>query len=154
MYAIFGLGIPVVGLAPYQAHAAAETSSSDVITVLPYIGAFYSGSILAITFYGGVFSALPAYIADLFGQKHAGAIHGKLLTAWAASAVVGPMGLGYLRSDFVSSAIRELLEKIDNDSNSSDGGGAAAFEHTFGCSLDDTETIQRLIEAKTISIGR
>ena len=25
----------------------------------------------------GIFSVLPAYIADLFGQKHAGAIHGK-----------------------------------------------------------------------------
>ncbi|MGK3745922.1 MAG: hypothetical protein ACI90V_012783, partial [Bacillariaceae sp.] len=36
------------------------------------MGTFYCGSILALTFYGGVFSALPAYIADLFGQKHAG----------------------------------------------------------------------------------
>lgn len=165
-YVIFGLGIPVVGLVPYLAHAAAEaallagtgdsgiataTSSSDVVPVLPYLGAFYSGSILAITFYSGVFSALPAYIADLFGQKHAGAIHGKLLTAWAASAVVGPMGLGYLRSYSVSSAIRELLDRIGSDS---DGYGAAAFEHAFGCNPQDTETIQRLIDAKTISIGR
>jgi len=148
-YAIFGLGIPVVGLAPYLAHAAAETASTSNDVVLPYLGAFYSGSVLAITFYGGLFSALPAYIADLFGQKHAGAIHGKLLTAWAASAVVGPMGLGYLRDHSVSSAIRELLGTID-----ADGMGASDFEQAFGCGIEDTETIQRLIDAKTISIGR
>lgn len=149
-YAIFGLGIPVVGLAPYLAHAAADMAlvgeSNDAI--LPYLGVFYSGSILAITFYGGLFSALPAYIADLFGQKHAGAIHGKLLTAWAASAVVGPMGLGYMRNQSVSSAIKDLLETLDAE------GGATEFEQSFGCSLEDTEAIQRLMDAKTISIGR
>jgi len=148
-YAIFGLGIPVVGFAPYLAHAAAETASNDV--VLPYLSAFYSGSILAITFYGGLFSALPAYIADLFGQKHAGAIHGKLLTAWAASAVVGPMGLGYLRSHSVSSAILDLLDTLDTKGGAK---GAVDFEQAFGCGLGDKETIQRLIDAKTISIGR
>lgn len=153
-YAIFGLGIPVVGFAPYLAHAATEMaliSSGHSDVVLPYLGAFYSGSILAITFYGGLFSALPAYIADLFGQKHAGAIHGKLLTAWAASAVVGPMGLGYMRSHSVSSAISELLDTLD-----AKGGekGAAEFEQAFGCGLGDADTIQRLIDAKTISIGR
>mmetsp|Transcript_23509 Transcript_23509/g.50019 ORF Transcript_23509/g.50019 Transcript_23509/m.50019 type:complete len:272 (-) Transcript_23509:904-1719(-) len=160
-YAIFGLGIPVVGFAPYLAHAAAETASpvGGVLVssaaafgggaVVPYLGAFYSGSVLAITFYGGIFSALPAYIADLFGQKHAGAIHGKLLTAWAASAVVGPMGLGYLRNHSVSNAIRDLLGELEGST-----GGASGFEQAFGCSLQDTEALQRLIDAKTISIGR
>ena len=150
-YAIFGLGIPVVGFAPYLAHAATDMAlvgeSSDAI--FPYLGAFYSGSILAITFYGGLFSALPAYIADLFGQKHAGAIHGKLLTAWAASAVVGPMGLGYMRNQSISNAIGDLLETLDASE-----GGATKFEQAFGCALGDTEKIQRLMDAKTISIGR
>lgn len=151
-YAIFGLGIPIVGLAPYLTHAAAS-SGGDCEMIMPYLGAFYSGSILAITFYGGLFSALPAYIADLFGQKHAGAIHGKLLTAWAASAVVGPMGLGYMRSVSVSNAIQDLLDKLGN-SSTSDPSRVATFEQTFGCSLQDTEQLQRLIDAKTISIGR
>ncbi|KAL7474911.1 hypothetical protein ACHAW6_000854 [Cyclotella cf. meneghiniana] len=66
------------------------------INVMPYLPTFYSGSVLAITFYCSIFSILPAYIANLFGQKHAGASHGKALTAWAASAVAGPMGLAYL----------------------------------------------------------
>jgi MFS family permease len=128
-------------LAPYLAHTA--SISNDV---LPYLGTFYCGSILALTFYGGVFSALPAYIADLFGQKHAGAIHGKLLTAWAASAVVGPMGLGYMRSYSISNAIEDLLNKIEvSDSSISSGSSAAAatttkFEQTFGCTIQDTDT--------------
>ena len=66
-------------MAPYLAHTAI------------YLATFYCGSVLSLTFYGGAFSALPVYIADLFGQKPAGAINGKLLTALAASAVVGPI---------------------------------------------------------------
>jgi MFS family permease len=101
-YAIFGLGIPIMGLAPYLTHAAANisigestallTGNTTTNSITTLLMAFYGGSVLAITFYGGIFSTLPAYIADLFGQKHAGAIHGKFLTAWAASAVVGPIG--------------------------------------------------------------
>ncbi|VEU39593.1 unnamed protein product [Pseudo-nitzschia multistriata] len=157
-YSLFGLGIPLVGLAPHLAHAAAETASVGGMEseqlVVPYLWAFYGGSVLAITFYGGIFSALPAYIADLFGQKHAGAIHGKLLTAWAASAVVGPMGLGYLRSRSVDNAVGDLLEAIGNGGQEADEARKSVFEETFGCGLDDTETIEKLIDAKTISIGR
>ena len=99
----------------------------------------------AITFYGGLFSTLPAYIADLFGQKHSGAIHGKLLTAWATSAVVGPMGLAYCRSQAVEDAIQELLRSITDKE---------LFHDTFGCTLDDTDSVQTLIDAKTITITR
>ena len=66
-----GVGIPVVDLAPYLAHTALINDD-----VLPYLATFYCGSVLSLTFYGGAFSALPVYIADLFGQKHADAIHG------------------------------------------------------------------------------
>ena len=65
-----------------------------------------------MSFYGGIFSVLPAYIADLYGQKHAGAIHGAALTAWAASAVCGPMGLARLRAHAEQSAIGDLLGKV------------------------------------------
>jgi hypothetical protein len=142
-YALFGLGIPIVGLAPYLTHEAVHLDPTG--RIVPLVAAFCGGSVLAITFYGGVFSVLPAYIADLFGQKHAGAIHGKLLTAWAASAVAGPMGLAYMRSRAASDATHELLSKVEDMS---------AFEGSFGCSLGDTETIQTLIDAKTITIGR
>ena len=102
---------------------------------------------LAITFYGGIFSVLPAYIADLFGQKHAGAIHGKALTAWASSAVAGPMGLAYLRSHSYDNAIQDLLQTVDaNDS--------LALERSFGVSLSDEEAVQTLIDAKTLTIEK
>ena len=43
------------------------------------------------TMYGGGFATIPAFLADLFGPDHVGAIHGVLLTAWSAAAIVGPV---------------------------------------------------------------
>ncbi|WP_426241819.1 OFA family MFS transporter [Nocardioides sp. LHG3406-4] len=51
--------------------------------------AFLAGVI--ISFYGGGFSTVPAYLRDLFGTYQVGAIHGRLLTAWAAAGVAGPL---------------------------------------------------------------
>jgi MFS family permease len=44
-----------------------------------------------ISFYGGGFATVPAYLRDLFGPYQVGAIHGRLLTAWAAAGVAGPL---------------------------------------------------------------
>jgi MFS family permease len=44
-----------------------------------------------ISFYGGGFATIPAYLRDLFGTFQVGAIHGRLLTAWAAAGVAGPL---------------------------------------------------------------
>jgi MFS family permease len=46
---------------------------------------------LIISFYGGGFATAPAYLRDLFGVFQVGAIHGRLLTAWSAAGVVGPL---------------------------------------------------------------
>jgi MFS family permease len=46
---------------------------------------------LIISFYGGGFSTAPAYLRDLFGTYQVGAIHGRLLTAWSAAGVAGPL---------------------------------------------------------------
>lgn len=43
------------------------------------------------TMYGGGFATIPAFLADLFGTRHVGAIHGALLTAWSVAAVIGPV---------------------------------------------------------------
>ncbi|MDO9455159.1 OFA family MFS transporter [Nocardioides sp.] len=43
-----------------------------------------------ISFYGGGFATVPAYLRDLFGTYQVGAIHGRLLTAWSAAGVAGP----------------------------------------------------------------
>jgi MFS family permease len=44
-----------------------------------------------ISFYGGGFATIPAYLRDLFGTYQVGAIHGRLLTAWSAAGVAGPL---------------------------------------------------------------
>jgi MFS family permease len=43
------------------------------------------------TMYGGGFATIPAFLADIFGSGNVGAIHGALLTAWSAAAIVGPV---------------------------------------------------------------
>lgn len=44
-----------------------------------------------ISFYGGGFATVPAYLRDLFGTYQVGAIHGRLLTAWSLAGVAGPL---------------------------------------------------------------
>jgi MFS family permease len=44
-----------------------------------------------LSFYGGGFATVPAYLKDLFGTLQVGAIHGRLLTAWSAAGVAGPL---------------------------------------------------------------
>lgn len=44
-----------------------------------------------LSFYGGGFATIPAYLRDLFGTLEVGAIHGRLLTAWSAAGVAGPL---------------------------------------------------------------
>lgn len=46
---------------------------------------------IIMTCYGAGFSVIPAYIGDVFGTKELGAIHGYILTAWAAAGMVGPL---------------------------------------------------------------
>jgi len=51
-----------------------------------------------LTCYGGGFATLPAFIGDLFGTKELGAIHGYVLTAWAAAGLAGPQIAAYVRT--------------------------------------------------------
>ncbi|MDG4758011.1 OFA family MFS transporter [Micromonospora sp. WMMD710] len=44
-----------------------------------------------LSFYGGGFATVPAYLRDLFGTYQVGAIHGRLLTAWSAAGIAGPL---------------------------------------------------------------
>jgi MFS family permease len=46
---------------------------------------------IIFTMYGGGFATIPAFLADIFGPENVGAIHGALLTAWSAAAIVGPV---------------------------------------------------------------
>jgi MFS family permease len=52
---------------------------------------------IILTMYGGGFATVPAYLADMFGTKMVGAIHGRLLTAWSTAGVLGPVLVNYIR---------------------------------------------------------
>lgn len=52
---------------------------------------------IVYTCYGGGFASIPAFIGDLFGTKQLGAIHGYILTAWAAAGLVGPMFAAWMK---------------------------------------------------------
>ncbi|HZJ04002.1 MAG TPA: OFA family MFS transporter [Nocardioidaceae bacterium] len=55
------------------------------------IGLFVLLAGIIISFYGGGFATVPAYLKDVFGAYQVGAIHGRLLTAWSAAGVAGPL---------------------------------------------------------------
>jgi hypothetical protein len=50
-----------------------------------------------MSMYGGGFATVPAYLRDMFGTAQVGAIHGRLLTAWSAAGVAGPVLVNYIR---------------------------------------------------------
>ncbi len=58
---------------------------------------FVSAFCIILSMYGGGFATVPAYLADLFGTQMVGAIHGRLLTAWATAGVLGPVVVNYMR---------------------------------------------------------
>lgn len=58
---------------------------------------FVSAFCVTLSMYGGGFSTIPAYLADLFGTQMVGAIHGRLLTAWATAGILGPVIVNYMR---------------------------------------------------------
>jgi MFS family permease len=66
---------------------------------------FFELSLFVIfTMYGGGFATIPAFLADMFGPNNVGAIHGAVLTAWSAAAIVGPVIITYL-SDKAKAAL-------------------------------------------------
>lgn len=71
-----------VGAVMYALLATVGNTATGVFVVL---------ALVIISFYGGGFATVPAYLKDLFGTLEVGAIHGRLLTAWSAAGVVGPL---------------------------------------------------------------
>ncbi|MGU5938732.1 OFA family MFS transporter [Klebsiella aerogenes] len=62
-----------------------------------YVAFFVCVLCVIISMYGGGFATIPAYLADVFGSQMVGAIHGRLLTAWSAAGISGPVLVNYLR---------------------------------------------------------
>jgi MFS family permease len=61
------------------------------------VALFVSCVVLILSLYGGGFATIPAYLADIFGPKYVSAVHGRLLTAWSAAGVLGPVLVNYVR---------------------------------------------------------
>ena len=71
-----------VGMVAYLALALAGSTATALFVLL---------AVVILSFYGGGFATVPAYLRDLFGTFQVGAIHGRLLTAWSAAGVAGPL---------------------------------------------------------------
>ncbi|MFY9780929.1 MAG: OFA family MFS transporter [Candidatus Baltobacteraceae bacterium] len=84
-YAIFF----VLGASLYACIPALGHSGNLALFILAYL--------IILTMYGGGFATIPAYLRDIFGTAQVGAIHGRLLTAWAAAGVAGPVLINYIR---------------------------------------------------------
>ena len=83
-YTFFVLGIVLYASAPWSGHHG---------HIALFVGAFC----IILSMYGGGFATVPAYLADMFGTQMVGAIHGRLLTAWSAAGIFGPVIVNYMR---------------------------------------------------------
>ena len=83
-YCFFILGIILYVLLPTWGHL-----------IIPLL--FVLSICLILSMYGGGFSTVPAYLADIFGTQMVGAIHGRLITAWSVAGIVGPVLIAGIR---------------------------------------------------------
>ena len=70
-----------------------QTGANHLNSIALFVGI----SAILLSMYGGGFATVPAYLRDLFGTYHVSAIHGRLLTAWSAAGVLGPVLVNYMR---------------------------------------------------------
>ncbi|VFU07056.1 protein of unknown function [Methylocella tundrae] len=70
---------------------------------------FVASMCIILSMYGGGFATVPAYLADVFGTRFVGAIHGRLLTAWSTAGIVGPVVIGYIRDAQIAAGINRAL---------------------------------------------
>lgn len=66
---------------------------------------FVAGFCVIMSMYGGGFATIPAYLRDMFGTANVGAIHGRLLLAWSAAAIVGPSLVNGFRDSQIKAGI-------------------------------------------------
>ena len=130
----FALGIALYVSIPYTAY---QVSVSPAVLWLIY---FYAVTMIIFTMYGGGFATIPAYLADIFGTRYVGGIHGRLLTAWSTAGVLGPLAITSLRDSAIASAIDDLAAIVD----------PIAFQAAFGAGVDQLQT---LVDQNTVTIA-
>ncbi|MBM3965881.1 MAG: MFS transporter [Planctomycetes bacterium] len=134
-FIFFGAGALLYCMIPWIAWQVSESAT------WVWLAAFYAISMLIFTMYGGGFATIPAYLADLFGTRYVGAIHGRLLTAWSVAGVLGPVAITELRESSMRNAIAKLSGQIP----------AERFQSTFGASLSE---LPLLVKNKTVTIAK
>lgn len=88
----FALGMALYALIPWTGE-----TGSIVLFVVAYC--------IIMSMYGGGFATIPAYLKDMFGTRYVGAIHGRLLTAWATAGVLGPVLVNYIREYQINAGV-------------------------------------------------
>jgi len=131
----FVAGIVLYLSIPYTAHQVSVSPSSVWLVY------FYAATMIIFTMYGGGFATIPAYLADLFGTRFVGGIHGKLLTAWSTAGVLGPLAITSLRESSLQQAIERLAGQVN----------PADFRAKFGAPL---EALQTLVAQKTVTLPK
>ncbi|WP_159949434.1 OFA family MFS transporter [Rhizobium sp. 18065] len=91
-FCFFVLGIVLYALAPWAA---------GIQSKILFVGMFC----IILSMYGGGFATIPAYLADIFGTQFVGAIHGRLLTAWATAGIIGPVVVNYIREAQIAAGV-------------------------------------------------
>ncbi|MFZ6748949.1 OFA family MFS transporter [Undibacterium sp. Ren11W] len=92
-YAVFF----VLGFVLYASIPGAAHANNLALFVLAFC--------IILSMYGGGFATVPAYLSDMFGSQMVGAIHGRLLTAWATAGVLGPVLIGYIREYQIANGV-------------------------------------------------
>jgi MFS family permease len=91
-YCFFIIGIVLYALAPWAAGIHSKILFVGMLCVI-------------LSMYGGGFATIPAYLADIFGTQFVGAIHGRLLTAWATAGIIGPVVVNYIREAQIAAGV-------------------------------------------------
>jgi len=132
-YCFFILGIILYSSIPISAQ------TLDIAPVIVWLILFYGATMIIFTMYGGGFATIPAYLADMFGTRYVGGIHGRLLTAWSTAGVLGPVIITSIRGSSINNAINDLSSKVNPQT----------FSEKFGTGI---ENLNELVKAKTVTI--
>ena len=125
---------------------------------------------LIMTCYGGGFSCIPAYIADLFGSRQLGTIHGYILTAWAAAGLAGPIFAAWVRQSsggyagtltvflglFVLALIVSLLIRLDlwrQVGTQAQGNPEFLTKRTFSTNVGELDAVREFVVQGARSAG-
>lgn len=133
-FIFFSLGILLYLSIPFSA------KSMSIDPSITYLVLFYVASMVIFTMYGGGFATIPAYLADIFGTRYVGGIHGRLLTAWSTAGVLGPLAITQLRQRSLEDSINKLAAKVEPE----------VFLATYGESIDN---LSELVKQKTVTIS-